>query len=250
MLHSLRQELTTVVLSLIQSDYSLDVPLFEDVSVLFRSVAGPLAGLSAVDGSHERGKLARYDPVDVSVLNPLIVLVLLDIESLEIVPPVLDALLEPLQAVQYRALVVALALGGVTERDELPVVGLEGVKCFLRGQLQNDDHERAHQIGGICEFVRPIRAVVEDAVALVLVILKSRGLSTYWRYLEEAGELPGVAVDHGKVERPEVLVEGHIDKVLQSSLYEYILHYLCRRRRMMHSSEGASRRTPSTACLD
>jgi len=175
-LHALRQELTTVVLSLIQSDYSLDVPFFEDVSVLLRCVAGPLPGLSAVNGSHERGKLARYNPVDVSVLNPLIVLILLDIESLEIVPPVFDALLEPLQAVQYGALVVALALGGVTERHELAVVRLEGVKGLLRGQLQHDDHERAHQIGGICEFVRSIRAVVEDAIALVLVILKARGV--------------------------------------------------------------------------
>ena len=39
--------------------------------------------------------------------------------------------------------------------------------------------------------------------------------STNLRYLEEAGEFPGVAMDHGKVKRPEVLVEGHVDKVLQ-----------------------------------
>lgn len=135
MLHTLRQELSAVVLSLIQSDYSLDVPLFEDISVLLRSVAGPLPRLSAVNWSHERGKFARYDPVDVSVLNPLIVLVLLDIECLEIVPPVFDALLESLQAVQYRALIVTLALGGIAERQELPVVRFEGVKGFLRGQL-------------------------------------------------------------------------------------------------------------------
>ena len=135
MLDSLRQELTTVVLSLIQSDYSLDVPLFEDVSILLGCVARPLPGLSAINGSHECSKFARYDPVDVPVLNSLIVLVLLDIESLEIVPPVLDALLESLQAVKYRALVVAFALGGVTEWHELPVVRFEGVKGFLRGQL-------------------------------------------------------------------------------------------------------------------
>jgi hypothetical protein len=36
------------------------------------------------------------------------------------------------------------------------VIRFEGVKCFLRGQLQDDDHERAHQIGGIREFVRSI----------------------------------------------------------------------------------------------
>jgi hypothetical protein len=131
----LRQELTTIVLGLIQSDYSLDVPLFEDVSVLLGCIAGPLSGLSAINWSHERGEFARNDPVDVSVLNSLIVLVLLDIECLEIVPPVLDALLEPLKAVKYRALVVALALGGVAEWHKLPVVRFEGVKGFLRGQL-------------------------------------------------------------------------------------------------------------------
>ena len=89
---------------------------------------------------------------------------------------------------------------------------------------------------------------MEDAIALLLVILKA--IINLLKIPGGGGRAPGVAMDHGQVERPEVLVEGYVHKVLQSSLYEYILHYLCRRRMMMHSSEGASRRTPSTACLD
>jgi hypothetical protein len=39
--------------------------------------------------------------------------------------------------------------------------------------------------------------------------------STNVRYLEEAGEFPRVAMDHSQVKWPEVLVEGHVDKVLK-----------------------------------
>mgnify|MGYP001610675500 CR=1 FL=1 len=118
----LLQELFPFVFGLVESYDSFYVPLSEYLAVLLRGEARPLPGLPAVDGPHKGGELARDDPVDVPVVHALVVLVLLHIEGLEVVPLVLDALLQALQAVQDRALVVALALGGIAEWHELAVV--------------------------------------------------------------------------------------------------------------------------------
>jgi hypothetical protein len=128
----LRQKLATIVFSLVQSDYFLDVPFFEDITVLIRSEARSLSRLSAIDRTHKCSKFPWDDPVNITILYALVVLVLLDVEGLEIVPLLLDTMLETLQAVKDCAFVVALALGGIAEWDELTLIGPESVECLLR----------------------------------------------------------------------------------------------------------------------
>ena len=108
-------ELLSIVLRFIESDDSLDSPFLENVAVLIRSEAGPLAWFALVNRAHEGRKLARDDPVDVSVVHPLVILILLHVEGLEVIPVVLDRLLKSLQAVKDRALIVTLPLRGVSE---------------------------------------------------------------------------------------------------------------------------------------
>jgi len=129
MSHSLRQKLATIVFCFIQSDNSLYVPFFEDITVLVRSEARSLSWLSSINRTHKRGEFSRNNPVDISVLNTLVVLVLLDIESLEIVPLLLDSMFKTLQAMQYGAFVVALSLGGIAEGNKFSLIGAE---CVIR----------------------------------------------------------------------------------------------------------------------
>lgn len=145
MLDTLRQELTTVILRLIQSNDSFDVPLLEYITVIIWGETRPLTRLAAVDRAHECGKLSWDDPVYVSVLYSLVVLILFDIECFEVVPLVADALFQSLKAVKDGAFVVALTLRGISEGNEFIVVRTESVIRFLRGELQNNDHECAHQ---------------------------------------------------------------------------------------------------------
>ena len=147
MLDSLGEELATVILCLIQTNYSLDVPLLENFTVLIRCKTRSLSWFPSVDRAHKCSELSWYDPIDVTIVYPLIIFVLFDIECLEIVPSVLYSLLETLQTVQDSALVVAVSLGGIAKGHKLSMVGAEGVEGLLGRYLKNDDHEGAHKEG-------------------------------------------------------------------------------------------------------
>ena len=56
-----------------------------------------MSGISVLDWSHESSELTWDDPVEISVFNSLVVLILFDVEASEIVPAKLDSILEPLQ---------------------------------------------------------------------------------------------------------------------------------------------------------
>jgi hypothetical protein len=56
--------------------------------------------VSFLYGSHKSHKFARNDPVSVTVLDSLIVLIFLDIKRSEVVPLELDSVLEALKALQ------------------------------------------------------------------------------------------------------------------------------------------------------
>lgn len=92
-LYTLSYKLTAVILCLIQSDNSLDVPLLEYVTVLVGSVSRSLARLPTINWSHESCEFSWDDPINITVLDSLIVLILLDIEGLEVVPLLLNSML-------------------------------------------------------------------------------------------------------------------------------------------------------------
>lgn len=109
MCYALLCEAILVVLCFVESNDSLHIPLAEYICVGVGVLTRALLLVLAVNGAHEGHKFTRDDPVQVAVLHALMKLVVLHIEGTEIVPVVLDALGQPLQAMQDRAVVIALS---------------------------------------------------------------------------------------------------------------------------------------------
>jgi len=85
---SVFEELLPVVLGLIQADHVAHSEVLENLEVILGLVPSLL--LFVIDGAHKCYELAWNNPVQVSILNFLIVLILLGIKALERVPPILD----------------------------------------------------------------------------------------------------------------------------------------------------------------
>ena len=66
--------------------------------------------ISLIYRAHESQKLARNDPVKISIFDLLVMLVLFRVERFEVVPAETNSFLEALKAVQNGAFVIALAL--------------------------------------------------------------------------------------------------------------------------------------------
>lgn len=127
------------ILSLIKSDHEVYSLLLEYLDVLCRVFAEPLLCVRLLDGPHEGHELARNDPVKVAVLDLLVVLVVLRLERVVSVPPELDGILQSLQTLEQRALVVAVPLAGVSVRLEVRDVVLEvGMGLFSSLAVEND----------------------------------------------------------------------------------------------------------------
>ena len=105
-----------------------------------------------------------------------------------------------------RALVEAVALAGVTERFECSMVltkRLEGILCL---HFEDHNHEGTHQEAGIGELGRIGAGTVMENPCIC-----ARCLAVG---LIELGELTAEAMNHGQVEGSEILVEWHINQIL------------------------------------
>lgn len=67
-----------------------------------------------INWSHKGYKLARDNPVKVSVLNLFVMLVFFDVEGLKIVPIAFDCFLQPLKTVKHCAFIVTLTLACIS----------------------------------------------------------------------------------------------------------------------------------------
>ena len=85
-----------VVFFFVKSYYASDIKLVKDFYVLIRVMTISLVGVSFLNWSHECHKLSWDDPVEVTVLNSLIVLILLHVERAEVIPTESDCILETL----------------------------------------------------------------------------------------------------------------------------------------------------------
>ena len=181
--------------------------MLEDVDVASSSMAVSMDRVTLVNRTHEGQELARNDPVEVAIFDLLVVLVLTCVEGLEVVPSELDGLLKAIQAVWNSHLVVAVTTAGISERAQVRCVILELAESLLSVHLENDDHEGAHEVGGVGEF---------DIVSGLGVVVDSRA-SLEAVTLEQLLELAAESVRHCKVQWSEVLVEWHIGQILQSA---------------------------------
>lgn len=207
-----------IILDIVESYDLGDANVVEHVDVLVRVLAVPVLRVAVLNWAHEGHELARDDPVEVSVLNTLIVLVLLHVERAEVVPSEAHSILKSLQAVKQSAIVEALTLGRVSVVAEKRVVWLELGVGVLRLHFEDDDHEGAHQEGTIHDLVSRVRrgAVVEDPILREVLVAK------------ETSQLTRESVDHGEVKRAEILVEGKVGQIVVYVEEERILVVLWR----------------------
>ena len=90
-------EVLFIVFLLVKSYYALDIKLLEDVDVLVWVVSISLVGISFFDWSHKCHELSWDDPVEVAVFDSLVGFILLDVESLEVVPTEFHGVLKALE---------------------------------------------------------------------------------------------------------------------------------------------------------
>ena len=205
MVDALHQEGVPVVLGLVQADDLRHVQVLEDVDVARCGVAITMHGVALVDGTHEGQELAWDDPVQVAILDLLVVLVLASVERLEVVPSKSDSLLEAIQAVRNGAVVVAVATAGVAEGLEVGLVDLELAEGLLGIHLEDNNHESTHEVGRVSDLgeLSALCIVVDACLTLEAVTL------------EQLLQLTAVAMRHGEVQRTEVFVERHVSQVLK-----------------------------------
>lgn len=108
MIDAIADKLILVIFGFIESDNTCHVEMLENLKVVLRCVASSLELANVIEWAHEGNELVRYDPVQVTVFNLLVVLILLVIKLPEFVPAEAYGVLEALQAVQDRARVTAL----------------------------------------------------------------------------------------------------------------------------------------------
>jgi len=178
--------------------------MLENVDVTRRAVAICTFALLTVYRPHKSHKFARHNPIEVSILNLLVVFVLPDVEIFVVVPSLLDSKLETLEAVLNGTFVVAFSLAGVSVIPKKAVHGSNFVPGLLCSEAESNNHEGSDQesaVGELHVVVGGLRVVEDPHVSRILL----RG--------EKFVQLAAVTVDHCQVEGAEVLVEGHVGEV-------------------------------------
>lgn len=143
----------SIILLLIQSDYPCHVDVVEDFNVFVWVLTIFVLSISVLNRPHESYKLAWDDPVEVTVFDSLVVLILLDIEGSEVIPTESDGILETLKHMEKSAVVEAVSLRGISVMLEERVVWLELLVSLVSRHLEDDDHEGSHEESSIDHFV-------------------------------------------------------------------------------------------------
>jgi hypothetical protein len=119
--------------------------------------------------SQESNELPGDDPVEVTILNLFVMLVLTGIEVVKIVPFLFDAEFQPLQAVENSALVITVTFAGISKWPQGAVILLETMIGFLSRHFKNDDHESTHEEESICHLSLVSACVVEYSRVILAV---------------------------------------------------------------------------------
>jgi len=141
-----------IVFLLIKSDYPGDINVVEDITILVWMLSILMSGVSGFNWSHESDKLSWNDPVEITILNSLVVLVFLNVESSEVVPVEFNCVFQSLENLEQRTIVEAITFGGISVMLEKLVVWLELFPCIVSLHFQNNYHESAHQESSVDHF--------------------------------------------------------------------------------------------------
>jgi len=120
-----------IVFLLIKSDYPGDINVVEDITILVWMLSILMSGVSGFNWSHESDKLSWNDPVEITILNSLVVLVFLNVESSEVVPVEFNCVFQSLENLEQRTIVEAITFGGISVMLEKLVVWLELFPCIV-----------------------------------------------------------------------------------------------------------------------
>jgi hypothetical protein len=115
-----------------------------------------VVGISVLDWSHESHEFTWNDPVEVSVFNSLIILILLNVEGFEVIPSKLNSVLKTLKDMEEGAVVEALSLGGVSVVFKEGVVRSKLLERLLSSHFKNNYHESSHEESSIDHLVTGI----------------------------------------------------------------------------------------------
>ena len=86
MVNSFLREIFAIILVIIESHDFSHIQVLEDIHVAGGSVTISMDAISLINWTHEGHKLARNDPVEVAILDFLVVLVFFRVKCLEVVP--------------------------------------------------------------------------------------------------------------------------------------------------------------------
>ena len=144
MSYAIFKEVLFVIFLFIQPNNSLHAKFLEYLNILFRMMSIPLIGISLLNRTHECHEFSWNNPINVTILHSLIVFIFFNIECTEVVPFILDCILQALKTLQQSALIQAVSFTGITVRLEKGMIWPEHVLCFLSRALQNNYHECSH----------------------------------------------------------------------------------------------------------
>ena len=143
--NSLFRKLGLLILGLIEAHDKRHTESLEDGYVVIGSER--TISVSDVKRAREGDEFAWHDPVEITILYFLKVLILLNIEGAVVVPSEGHRELQTLETVMICAAVGAITHSRIAIRDELVVVWAECLPCLVSRLMQDDDHEGAHQEG-------------------------------------------------------------------------------------------------------
>ena len=87
-----------IIFLLIETYHALDIELLKYLYILLWMMTVPLICISLLYWTHECHEFARDNPIYVTIFNSLIVFIFLHVERAEVVPFILDGILQSLKA--------------------------------------------------------------------------------------------------------------------------------------------------------
>lgn len=145
MVDTILDESLFIVLFIVKSDDSGNSELFEDGDIIFRSESSVTFSISGlVRGATESNELAWNDPVQVTVFDLFVELVVSKVEILDVKEFKLDAVLQTSEAVQDAASVWGVGVRGISVFSKRRLGLGEGFPGFFSSSAENDDLESTH----------------------------------------------------------------------------------------------------------
>ena len=167
--NALLRELLLLILRLVESDDKRNSEPPEDWHIIIWCEGA--ISISCIQRTRKGDELSWNDPIQVSILNLLKVLIFLNIERAIVIPSESYSKLETLEAMQVCATISTISHCSVTIWNEFVVVRAESLPGIIGRLVEDNNHEGAHQESSVALLCVVKRRVMIDFVVLVLLII-------------------------------------------------------------------------------